>query len=226
MAGLAGGLAIGRRVARFPRPMPHLRGWQAALAGTRGTVPAALLAARIQEHYDALYAGRPRFRQRALRAHLAGFLLPGLALYRALCDEGAGPQAALDEVDRLFAASLQRPAVRAAVGLLERLPDPFAVLRTGNRLAMRWVFPSAGWSTEWLEDGEQAVAYNIHACFYNRMLSAYGAPELAASFCRLDDLLYGSLPGIAWQRTQTIGRGDRCCDFRFSPATGRALSKS
>ena len=52
-------------------------------------------------------------------------------------------------------------------------------------------------------------------CFFLKVLSAYGAPELTAHFCKLDDLLFGNIPGISWERTQTLGRGDECCNFRF-----------
>ena len=47
------------------------------------------------------------------------------------------------------------------------------------------------------------------------VLTACGAPELTAHLCAIDDLLYGDLPGISWERTKTLGRGDDRCDFRF-----------
>jgi hypothetical protein len=31
----------------------------------------------------------------------------------------------------------------------------------------------------------------------------------------VDDLLFGDLPGISWERTQTLARGDDRCNFRF-----------
>ena len=51
-------------------------------------------------------------------------------------------------------------------------------------------------------------------------LSRYGAPELTASFCRIDDLVYGNMsPQLEWRPTQTIGRGAAYCDFCFARAT-------
>ena len=51
------------------------------------------------------------------------------------------------------------------------------------------------------------------------MLTAAGAPELTAHLCAIDDLLYGDLRGISWERTKTLGRGDDRCDFRFCRAS-------
>jgi hypothetical protein len=194
--------------------LARLEVWQRALAETRGEVKAALLVAKVQARYDDLYASRPRFGHRSLRMHLETSILPGLALYHVLHQEEGTEEAALAELDRLFAAWVQQSPRRKLMKLMERLPDPFAILRIGNHLAMRG-FPPEGWTFEWLENSSRCVAYNIYACFYLNVLTAYGAPELTSHFCRLDDLLFGDLRGMSWERTKTLGRGDDCCDFRF-----------
>jgi hypothetical protein len=81
---------------------------------------------------------------------------------------------------------------------------------TGHRAAPE------GWSTTWLEDSPARVAYDLTGCFYLDTLTAYGAPELTPSFCRMDDLLYGRLERARWGRTGTLARGDARCDFRFT----------
>ncbi len=73
-AGAAGGLLMGRRLAAQPRRMPHLAVSQQVLAETRGSINAALLAARAQARYDELYARRPHFDLPALRKHLNNIL--------------------------------------------------------------------------------------------------------------------------------------------------------
>jgi hypothetical protein len=92
---------------------------------------------------------------------------------------------------------------------------PFAILRIVNRWAMKQRYPPEGWRFEWVEDSDQCIAYDARECFYLNVLTAYGAPELLAHFCAVDDLLFGDLPGIAWGRTKTLGRGDDRCNFRF-----------
>jgi predicted ArsR family transcriptional regulator len=59
----------------------------------------------------------------------------------------------------------------------------------------------------------------MKSCYYHDVLSGYGAAELTASFCRVDDLIYENMsPALSWQRTMTIARGDAYCDFCFARA--------
>lgn len=214
-AGLLGGIAIARR---RPRPLPQFDAWQRALVETHGELKGTLLAARVGARYETLYAARPRFAQPALRTHLETNILPGLALYQVSREEEGSEEAALAGVDRLFEAWSRLSSEHKMLKLAEGLPNPFSLLRIGNRLVMKQ-FPPQGWTIEWLEDSSRCVAYNIYGCFYLNVLTHYGAPELTAHFCRLDDLLFGDVRGISWERTKTLGRGDDCCDFRFRPAT-------
>jgi hypothetical protein len=214
-AGAIGGLLVGQRLTTRPRRMPYLDFGQQVLAETRGEVKAALLAARVQARYDELYAHRPRFHHPALRRHLEEGVLPGLALYQTLREENDDQEAALAEIDRILAALVERSGRRKLVQIIGRLPDPFAILRIANRWAMKRVYPPEGWRFEWVEDSDQCIAYDAHECFYLDVLTAYGAPEVTAHFCAVDDLLFGDLPGIAWERTQTLSRGDDRCNFRF-----------
>ena len=213
VAGGLGGLVVGRRLAA-PRQMPYLDVWQRALAEKRGTVEAAMLAARVQARYDALYAGRPRFTNRALRDHLEKNILPFLALYQTLCEESDDQKIVLAEVESLFSMAFARQ--RRLVLLLARLPDPFAVFRKAAHWVLQWSYPPEGWDMETVEDSDRCFAFNVHRCFYLDVLTAYGAPELTPLCCKMDDLVYEVLPpSITWERTKTLGRGDDCCDFRW-----------
>ena len=121
-------------------------------------------------------------------------------------------------MDCVIAAQVEQSGRRRLVQILGRLPDPFAVLRILNRWALKARYPREGWRFEWVEDSDQCIAYDARECFYLNVLTACGAPELTAHLCAIDDLLYGDLPGISWERTKTLGRGDDRCDFRFCRA--------
>ena len=215
--GALAGFIVGRRLSA-PRRMPHLDAWQRALAEERGEVAAAMLAARVQARYDELYANRPRFDQRALRVHLEHNILPGLALYQVLREENNDREAALAETERLFEAAFGR--LGGLMSLIGHLPQPFAAFRRGAHLIIRLGFPPQGWETEIVEDSDRCFAYNVYRCFYLDVLTAYGAPELTALYCKMDDLVYESLPSsITWERAKTLGRGDDYCDFRWCRVT-------
>jgi len=214
-AGAVGGFLAGRRLAAGPSGMPHLDLSRRVLAETRGPIKAALLVAQVQARYDELYARRPRFHLPSLRRHFETSILPGLALYQTLREENDDQEAVMAEIDQIFTAWVEHSDQQRLMRIMGRLPDPFAILRIGNRLVLKANFPPEGWSFEWLEDSDQCIAYDIHDCFYLNVLTAYGAPELTAHFCRGDDLVFDNVPGVAWGRTKTLGRGDDRCNFRF-----------
>ncbi len=213
-AGIISGILIGRRLAA-PQPMPHLANLQRSLAERYGDRAAAALAARVQARYRALLAESPHPAHKALRWHLATNILPGLALYQVL-REAHDQETALAEVDAAFASEGGHDW---RMVLLARLPDPFPVLRLSARQTMS-LYPPEGWDMETVEDSNQCYGFNMHRCFYRDTLTAYGAPELTALFCAIDDRLFAQLPpSILWERTKTIGRGDALCDFRYRRAT-------
>ena len=219
LCGLAMGTAIGtsialtRRMARHHQ-MPNLKIWRRALTEKHGEVQGAILAARVQTRYEALYNERPHFTHPALRWHLEQKILPGLALYQVLSKESNDQDAVLAEVGSLLVLGLR--VFTKFVNMYRYLPLPFAIRRQILRASLL-AFPQQGWDIDQIEQSERSFAFTIHRCFYLDVLTAYDAPELTALYCRLDDLLYATLsPSIRWERTKTLGRGDDCCDFRWS----------
>ncbi len=219
LCGLAMGTAIGtsvaitQRMARHHR-MPNLKTWQRALIAKHGEVQGAILAARAQARYEVLYNERPHFTHPALRWHLEQNILPGLALYQVLSKESNDRDAVLSETGSLLAIGSR--AFSKFVNMYRYLPLPFAIMRQMFRASLL-AFPRQGWDIDQIEQSEKSFAFTVHRCFYLDIFTAYGVPELTAMYCRLDDLLYASWsPSIRWERTKTLGRGDDCCDFRWS----------
>ena len=225
LTGLAGGWWFSRRRSATIR-MPFLNIWQRELAKTRGTANAALLAARIQAYYDALWAHHPHFTHPVLNLHVWASILPGLALYQVLREEHKTQTAALAEAEKLIAVVLTKQAL--PFPLLKRLPDPFAVFRFAGRWVLRLAFPAPGWNTTFVEDTANCLAFEVHhQCIYQKILTDFGAPELTAVFCQMDDLTYSQLaPEIVFTHDKTLGRGDDYCSFRFCRGTQHQLTVS
>ncbi len=220
LGGAIGGIALARRTALAGGTTAAfepagLRIWRRELAKTRGAVAAGFLCARVQHHFDELYAARPRFDHPALRNHLEKNILPGLALYRALCEKNADAQGVFAELDRLFEASMVSSTVAVQARLLGLFPDPFSVFRAIITRTLPQQYPTEEWAFRWVENSPDVVAFDATDCFYLRVLTEYDTPELTAHFCRLDDVMMSHFPYFAWKRTRTIGRGDAVCDFRY-----------
>jgi hypothetical protein len=215
---LIGFLLIWRR--RRSTEMPHLSTWQRAqVQNGRSELDAATLTAKAQARYEELCAQHPRIANRALRKHLRESILPGLALYQVLLEQNNDRDGVLREMERLFEAAFGGNG--RFVPLLGRLPGAFSVFRTLTALGMRFSFPSEGWEIEWVQTRGDCLAFNMLSCFYLDVLSAYGVAELTPLYCRMDDLLFERLPPtISWERTETLGRGDEVCNFRWRYVKG------
>ncbi len=93
----------------------------------------------------------------------------------------------------------------------------YPFLRIYVKPAMRQ-YPPEGWKIDWLQIDNNAIRFDMKSCYYFDTFSKYGAPELTASFCRVDDLTYENMsPHLKWHRSKTIARGNGYCDFCFLP---------
>jgi hypothetical protein len=198
--------------------MPNARVWQRILMEKSGEIEAAILMGRIQQRYEELKARRPVFERTAFNAHVVGNILPGLALYQLLREDGMDIESALAEIDEIFEKwLLEAPPPNLRLNQsMKYFPDNFAVFRKLVLFAMDQVFPHPGWQYDLVADDENSLAFDMTHCFYLDVLNYYEAPELTPVFCKLDDVLMSVMPeSIKWGRTQTIGMGAECCNFRW-----------
>jgi hypothetical protein len=170
---------------------------------------------QVIARYQKLYEGHALPKNLYLQRHLIEVILPGLALYQVLREDGKSQESALVVVGQTFEILFSGNLAK-----LKKLGKPrfiYPLLRLYIGLAMR-KYPTEGWKIDWLQNDKNAIRFDMKSCFYHDTLSKYGAPELTASFCQVDDFIYGNMsPYLKWQRSKTIGRGETHCDFRFSP---------
>jgi len=196
------------------RRLPGLRQLQPGLETCLAQKTAEQILSKAQCRYSELLANCEKPSNRTLWKHLEEHILPGLALYQALLAEGFAQEAAQKFMDSAFAARIK--SRQNTMALWGRLPFFYTLIRLLIQKIMRARFPAEGWDIEWVEVSSKAVAFNIHQCFYHKVLRSYGAAELTSSFCRIDDLIFENIsPHLRWERTMTLGRQDKCCDFLF-----------
>ena len=78
----------------------------------------------------------------------------------------------------------------------------------------------AGFRQENYRAGKGFVCMDIVQCPYYSHCLSEGVPELAHTFCNSDDYNYGHLPGIRFQRSGTLARGNDRCDFHIDELSG------
>jgi hypothetical protein len=153
-------------------------------------------------------------RSPVLRWHLAGYLLPGVALNRALQAVGWPAEQAAHAVGAALEADTQPR--RRRFEKRGRHRGFFTVFSMMIRVLTRLVYPSPAWQVEWLETSRDRIAFDITGCFYLDTLTRLGARELTPLYCKVDDLLYeGVSPELGWRRTTLLSTGGALCDFRF-----------
>jgi hypothetical protein len=192
--------------------VPHLSKWQRLLAETQGQAQAAHIAGAARRRYQGLRAAPQPSASAAQAARLRRLIWPGLALYQALGEVGLEQGERLAEVERLFEATLFTNE-RRFTALLNRLPDPFPVVRWLLRRVEQASHAEA--DQVLVADTADCFAFNGRRCFILEALRFYQAPELTPLYCLADDWLAEAMPKVAWRRTQTLGRGDAVCDFRW-----------
>lgn len=149
---------------------------------------------------------------KGLRMHLEQ-LLPCIAFYEVLQERTGSKDSALDFVGKWAFVEVEKmiPIAQAVMklGLYRKMPDICEVL------LHKMFGEDAGFESQEVP-GAKKFARDMTLCPYHETCKKYGCPELTQFACKADDLTYGDLhPKLVWGRTQTLGMGGECCDFRL-----------
>jgi hypothetical protein len=199
----------------FHKSMPNQKAWQREMVRQRGTAEAILFMERVQCRYFETLAGSRTYQPRVLhKLHFEKNILPAVAAYQVLKQEGHDPASAVNILDRLLETTIS--GQKRYYRFLGRFTFFFDLLCWTLIPMMRIQYPEKGWQIDTPDLGPIVVALDSRRCFYLEVLKEYGVPELTRHFCRLDDLLYEGVSAfIRFERTQTLGRGGELCDFRY-----------
>lgn len=173
-------------------------GWQSELPAVY-----ARAAQLLDDHADASPAKMTHLRQ----------LLPCIAFYEALLRLLPDRAAALAFVDKWAFVEVEkmvRPLrLLMRTGLYRVMPALCGLMQ------QRLFGEAAGFACRSVPDAPP-FACDVTLCPYHETCKRYGYPELTQFACRADDVIYGNLhPRLVWARTQTLGSGGDCCDFRL-----------
>ena len=153
------------------------------------------------------YASVPK----GARVHTDHFIFPSAAVYltvREASDEKTAFAVIEDaavknsrDVGRRLARWMRVPGMK---DLFVRIWDPMTNRMFGEKNGFKNVFYPK-------KKGEYRM--DVVSCPYVRYFAELGCPELTKIFCENDERCYGNLPGLAFLRTGTLGKGAERCDF-------------
>ena len=144
--------------------------------------------------------------------HLNNTILPTCAVYKALLDADE-PNALAVTHEALI--GLCRTGNRMMQVIL-RIPGMKGLfMRMLPKMAMSMFGLDCGFDYTNFHADKTHLAMDTTLCPYCKYAALLGCEALMPTFCESDFATYGGLPGIHFERTQTLGTGGDCCDFRF-----------
>lgn len=154
------------------------------------------------------YADLPK----GVKLHTDSFIFPAAAIYLAMREIDPDQAFAVmtkvmkersEKIGGKLAGFTKLPGARR---LFMNIWDPMCRNMFGEKSGFQNVF---------YPKEKDVYRMDITACPYHKYLTELGCPEINRLFCENDVYTYGSLPGIRFIRTKTIGQGDELCNFRL-----------
>jgi len=140
-------------------------------------------------------------------------ILPRIALYQVMA-ETQGQQRAYALL-RNYMHQVVGPKRGKLYRCLELLPGFFGLFRKALRYG---VGKNDAWDAEFTRDDKSGVGFNITRCLWLDACKENGCEALCQVFCETDDVIYGCMKNVVFQRKGTLAQGNPCCDFHYRKA--------
>lgn len=148
----------------------------------------------------------------AVARHTHISIFPAIAVYKAIAAKY--PDKAMPVLEN-GAAAISGQAGENYARLLKLPGMKFIFMKIFSKGVRKGFGPEAGFAHEFITDSGKTLAFNVNKCPYQYYCEKYDCRELVPIFCKNDEYAYGNLPHIRFIRTQTLGTGGSCCDFKF-----------
>ncbi|MCM1181278.1 MAG: L-2-amino-thiazoline-4-carboxylic acid hydrolase [Clostridium sp.] len=148
----------------------------------------------------------------AVARHTHVSIFPAIAVYKTIAAKD--PDKAITVLEN-GAAAISREAGAKYAKMLKIPGMKSLFLKIFSKGVKKGFGPEAGFSHEFTVNSNRTLAFNVTDCPYCHYCEKYGCGEIVYIFCKNDEYAYGNLPHIHFIRTQTLGTGGGCCDFRF-----------
>lgn len=132
------------------------------------------------------------------------------AIYLAL--KAVVPERAMELIEAGMAAYAKKSA--KTYQRMVHFPFGKTIFMKGFAKGVKTMFgESAGFKQSIHTADTKQLRFDVLKCPYVKYLTKLGCSEIAHIFCNNDIYCYGSLDGITFERTQTLGTGGEKCDF-------------
>ena len=148
---------------------------------------------------------------KGVHTHTDAFIFPAAAIY--LTAKGKiGEERAFRVIED--SAIKSTAAMGEKLSRMMRLPGMSSFfLALWDPISKHMFGEKNGFQNRFYPKEKGAYRMDILSCPYQTYFTQLGCPELTRIFCENDDRTYGNLPGLAFERNSTLGKGGKRCDF-------------
>jgi len=151
-----------------------------------------------------------------VRAHTEGSIFPAAAFY--LTVKEYLPQEEAFAVMERTADAICGKANRALSKMMRIPGAKSGFIKMWGPMTRKKFGPECGFKNKFYPKEKGAFRVDILECPFKKYLAELGCPELTKVFCDNDERVYGSLPGLVFERKGTLGKGADRCDFYIRKA--------
>ena len=137
-------------------------------------------------------------------------ILPRIALYKTLSDEGFAEKDAYETM-RKYMMGVVAAKKHASMVKMEAVPGFYSLY---SKIFLK-IMRKTDLQQSKQEQGQDYFDITISKCLWHTACVENGCENLCRLFCDVDDVTYGGLKKIGFSRTKTLGYGGDCCDFHL-----------
>ncbi len=176
---------------------------------TRGDEIYAKQQIRLEELLNKT-AGKTKTQMKTLR----GTIMPRIALYQVLQEEGIPKEETYDIVKTYMVDIVSANMVKK-FRKFDKIPFVYHLLKKNIQNNL---LKSGNWEATTVSEDKNSFAMDVHKCLWYDATVENNCPELCRAFCECDDILFGAFSKVDFYREGSLGMEADKCDFKFSKA--------
>lgn len=162
----------------------------------------------MKEMFEA-YCKKEESKPKEVTMHTIVRIYPIISFYKASKDK----EEAIKAVETFFFNRCTK--VNKKLSRLAKIPFIYKrVPKIMAKVIHKHFGVKSGFEYDDIEISKTRCHINMKKCPYQKCCSEEGVPELCPVFCNSDDITYVNIHKyLKWKRTDTLGRGNQCCNF-------------
>ncbi len=164
---------------------------------------------RLEELLDKT-KGKTKNQMKTLRVTI----MPRIALYQVLQEEGFSKEASYDIVKTYMVDVVCAKMVKK-FRKFDKLPFLYYLLK---RNIKNNLLNSDNWEVTLVSEDKNSFAMDVHKCLWYDATVENGCPELCRAFCECDDITFAAFSKVDFYREGSLGMESSKCDFKFTKA--------